>query len=189
MECEWWRDVTGCLDERRLNVTLYGPTVDMHSQYLPSFCRTDILLPHPPMAFCRPEFHRCSSIDLNSWQANGHVAEIHLYFLPKYSLFAPVCVSYLLPVGATFRHVCWCAVGEHVVPSIIDGQGQRARRRRSTQPECNKAARSDRATHNTSSLSFSFDTHVTLESCQETEVKVKKHELRSSCCQEEYIYF
>lgn len=84
----------------------------------------------------------------------------HLYFLPEYSLFAPV--SHLSPVGATLRRVCWCAVREHVVPSIIDGQGQRARRRRSTQPECDKAAQSDRATHNTSSLSFSFDTHVTL---------------------------
>lgn len=145
----------------------------MHSQYLPPFCRTDIMLPClwpegswdrlPPTALSCPEFHRHSSIDLNSWQANGHVSEIQAsLFSPRILFICTVCVSYLLPVGATLRRVCWCAVGEHVVPSINDGQGQRARRRRSSQPECDKAAQSDRATHNTSSLSFSFDTHVTL---------------------------
>lgn len=102
-------------------------------------------------------------IDLNSWQANGYVAKSkHLYFLPKYCfscLFAPVCVGYnghwcFLPVAATLCRVCWCAPREHVVPSIIDGQGQRARQRCSTQPECHKARQSDRATHTTSLLSF-----------------------------------
>lgn len=41
----------------------------------------------------------------------------------------------------------------HLVPSIIDGQGQRACRSYSTQPECDKATQSDRATRR-------FFTHI-----------------------------
>lgn len=48
----------------------------------------------------------------------------------------------------------------HLVPSIIDGQGQRTCRSHSTQPECDKATQSDRATCGFLTPS-AFDTHFT----------------------------
>lgn len=47
-----------------------------------------------------------------------------------------------------------------LVPSIIDGQGQRACRSHSTQPECDKATQSDRATGRFPTP-FIFDSHFT----------------------------
>lgn len=68
----------------------------------------------------------------------------------------------------------------HLVSSIIDGQGQRACRSHSTQPECDKATQSDRATHRFLTT-FTFDTHFTHfpasgtgKSHQEAEVKLKE---------------
>lgn len=67
----------------------------------------------------------------------------------------------------------------HLVPFIIDGQGQGACQSLSTQPECDKATPSDRATCRFLTP-FTFDgnftdphTFGTNESHQEMEVKLK----------------
>lgn len=167
--CEWRRDVANCLRGRGLT----SVCADLQTTCALSICGTDILLPclwpEGSLGILHPSALNGKNLAVVvalTWTAGKQMTtwlkSKRLYVLP-WMLFIWACLCKLpLTCG---RHIVPCLLmrsGEHTVPSIIDGQGQRARRRRSTQPDRDRAAQSDSATHDAPSLSFSFDTHNTL---------------------------
>lgn len=204
MECEWRQDVTGCLDERRLNVSLCGPTVDTHSQYLPSFCRTDIMLPClwpegswdrlPLTALSCPEFHCHSSLDLNSWQANGHVAEIQASLFPPWILFICTCLGKLPPTCRCNIAPCLlmcCGEARGPIYNWWAGPEGTSEALHTARVRQGRAEWQGDTQHFLAKFFIWYPCHTPpcFESCQETEVKMKKQELGSSSCLEESIYF
>lgn len=79
--------------------------------------------------------------------------------------FAWSCIFVYVARPSPYLWVWYCVVFGlctlcHLVPSIIDGQGQRACQRHSTQPKCDKATQSDRSKHSFLTA-FTFSTHFT----------------------------